>query len=118
MTLPFGLPVMVLKPLAGDVRLGDRLAVHLGELGLVVEQLDVRRAAVLEQVDDALGLGGEVRQAGQAAEEAGLTACVDATAGLAGPGGRLGGQAVAGQQGTPARPCRRRSRCGRTTPGG
>src|SRR5207302_192765 len=33
---------------------------------LVVEQIDVRRCAVLEQVDDALGLAGEVRQTRQA----------------------------------------------------
>ena len=43
-SLPFGLPVMVLNRLPRDGRLGDRLAVQLLQLRLVVEQIDVRRA--------------------------------------------------------------------------
>ena len=34
---------------------------------LVVEQIELRGRAVLEEVDDPLGLGREVRQSGQAA---------------------------------------------------
>jgi hypothetical protein len=33
---------------------------------LVVEEVELRRCAVLEEVDDALGFGGEVRDAGEA----------------------------------------------------
>ena len=40
----------------------QRLARVLGELGLVVEQIHVRRAAGHEQEDDALGLGRVVRR--------------------------------------------------------
>jgi hypothetical protein len=47
---------------------GDVLAGHLGEERLVVEEVDVRRAAALPEADHALGLGGEVRQAGQGAD--------------------------------------------------
>src|SRR6185437_6372350 len=39
-------------------------AVELGELRLVVEQFEVARGAAHEQVDDALGLGREVRRRG------------------------------------------------------
>ena len=35
------------------------LAVHLGELGLVVESFEMRRAAGLVEEDDALGFGRE-----------------------------------------------------------
>ena len=45
--------------LALGERLRHRLAVHLGELGLVVEGFEVRRAAGLVEEDDALGLGRE-----------------------------------------------------------
>ena len=46
---------------------GSSRALVLLQLGLVVEQVDLRRPAGLVQVDDALGLGREVRQPGQAA---------------------------------------------------
>ena len=39
--------------LALGERLGHRLAVHLGQLGLVVERLQVRRAAGHVEIDDA-----------------------------------------------------------------
>ena len=39
-----------------------RLAVHLGELRLVVEGLEVRRSAGLIEEDDALGLGGMMQR--------------------------------------------------------
>ena len=42
--------------------LRHRLAVHLGQLLLVVVKIDVRRRAVLEKINDTLGLGREVRQ--------------------------------------------------------
>ena len=41
---------------------GDRLAVEIVELRLVVERVDLARAAVHEQEDDALGLRSEVRR--------------------------------------------------------
>ena len=49
-----------------ELRLGERqrLAVHLGELRLGVEGIDVRDAAVHEQEDDAPGPGREVRRPG------------------------------------------------------
>ena len=40
-------------------RVGQFFAGEVGELGLVVEEVDLRRAAGLEQVDDPLGLGSE-----------------------------------------------------------
>ena len=52
--------------LALGVRLGHRLIVEFGELGLVVEGFEVRWAAGHAEEDHALGLGGEMRQAGQA----------------------------------------------------
>jgi len=57
------------------------LARHLLEHRLVVEQVDVRQAAGLEETEHALGLGGEVRQAGQAG---------DALAGCPGRAEKLG----------------------------
>ena len=39
---------------------GQLLAVVFAQLGLVIEQVDVRRPAGHEQIDDALGLRGEV----------------------------------------------------------
>ena len=42
----------------------DALAVPLRQLRLGVEGIDLRRPAVHEQVDDALGLGREVRRLG------------------------------------------------------
>ena len=56
-------------------RLGHRLAVHLGQVGLVVERLQVRRAAGHVQVDDPLGLGGEVERMDRAGPSVG--ACRD-----------------------------------------
>ncbi len=55
--------VMVLKRLPPWISGGDFLAVPFLELRLVVEEIDVRRRAVLEQVDDALRLRRKVRQA-------------------------------------------------------
>ena len=46
---------------------GSSLPRSFGELRLVVEQVHLRRGAGLEQVDDALGLRREMRQARQAA---------------------------------------------------
>ena len=69
--------------LTGEARLrghhaGDALAAADGigqvlvelalEFGLRIQQVEVRRAAGLEEADDALGLGGEVGQAGQAVD--------------------------------------------------
>ena len=48
--------------LALGERLRHRLAVHLGQLRLVVERLQVRRPAGHVQVDDALGLRREVER--------------------------------------------------------
>ena len=56
------------EPRPADDRVGDLFALAAGEFGLVVEEIDVRRGAVLEQVDDALGLRGEVRQVGEPAD--------------------------------------------------
>ena len=47
--------------LALGERLGHRLAVHLGQLRLVVERLQVRRPAGHVEIDDALGSRREVR---------------------------------------------------------
>ena len=55
------------EPLAHADRIRQLRAAQLREVRLVVEQIELRGRAVLEQVDDALGLGREVRQAGQAA---------------------------------------------------
>ena len=54
--------VIVQKRLSAEHRCRDLLPVPLLQLRLVVEQIDVRRRAVLEQVDDALRLRREVRQ--------------------------------------------------------
>ena len=51
--------------LGAEVAGGQRLARVLGERGLGVEGIDVGRAAVHEEVDDALGLGREVRLLGR-----------------------------------------------------
>ena len=49
--------------------LADRIrqvgAARSFQVGLVVEQVQLRGRAVLEEIDDALGLGREVRQAGR-----------------------------------------------------
>ena len=50
---------------APEIFLRHRLAVHLGQLLLVVVKIDVRRRAVLEKINDTLGLGREVRQSRQ-----------------------------------------------------
>ena len=49
------------EALALDEFGGNRLAVQLGQLRLVVEQLQLTRRTGHEQEDDVLGLGGEVR---------------------------------------------------------
>ena len=54
------------EPLAAANGVGKIDAAHVVELRLVVEEVHLRRSARLEEIDDALGLGGEVRQAGQA----------------------------------------------------
>ena len=46
--------------LTADDRRRERLAFHLGELRLVVEQIELARRAGHEQVDDGLRLAGEV----------------------------------------------------------
>jgi hypothetical protein len=54
------------KPLTGSDVVGQGLAVELVEPRLVVEEFLLGRAAALEQVDDAPGLGRQVRPAGRA----------------------------------------------------
>ena len=51
------------QPLAVADRIGQVGAMHFCELRLVVEQIELRGSAALEQIDDALGLRREVRQA-------------------------------------------------------
>ena len=58
------------EPLAHADRVGQLRAAHARQVRLVVEQVELRGRAVLEQVDDALGFGRES---------------------AAGPAGRLGG---------------------------
>ena len=57
-------PLMKANRLLGDERLGDRLAVELLQLRLVVEQLELARPAGHEQVDDALRPRGVMRRTG------------------------------------------------------
>ena len=52
------------EPLLLEERFGAGLAVQLLQLRLVVEQFELRRRAGHVQVDDVLGLGGEVRRLG------------------------------------------------------
>ena len=64
-----GEPVRAPEQVAGELLvvghfLGRRLAVVLGEHRLGVEQIDVARAAVHEELDDGLGPRGVVRGAG------------------------------------------------------
>ena len=54
-------------PLAHPHRVGQLDPAPLADRRLVVEQVHLRRCAGLEQVDDPLGLGGEMRQTRQAA---------------------------------------------------
>jgi cytochrome b561 len=56
------------EPRALHDRVGNLLPATFREFRLVVEEIDVRRRAVLEQVDDALGLRREVRQPREAAD--------------------------------------------------
>jgi hypothetical protein len=58
----------------GAERFGQRLAGIFGQGRLGIERIDVRRAAVEEEVDDALGLAGKMRQAGR--ERAGGFGCI------------------------------------------
>ena len=53
-------------------RLGHRLAVHLGQRRLVVERLQVRRAAGHVEIDDPLDLGREVQRMDHAAPALGM----------------------------------------------
>ena len=53
------------EALAVADRFGQILPLELEEAGLVVEKLDLRGAAGLEQVDDPLRFGREVGQAGE-----------------------------------------------------
>ena len=52
------------KAFALHVGLRDGLAVELGELGFVVEKLEMARCSVLKKIDDALGLGGDLLHRG------------------------------------------------------
>ena len=45
-----------------DEFVGNSLAVTICQFGLVVEQVDVGRGAILEQINDILSLGGEMGQ--------------------------------------------------------
>ena len=53
--------------LAVDDRGREGFAFQLGQLGLVVEELELRRCAGHEEVDDRLGFGWVMRQAGHLA---------------------------------------------------
>ena len=53
--------------LAGGERGGNRLAVHRGELRLVVEEFELRRPARHAEEDHALGLGREMERIDDAA---------------------------------------------------
>ena len=53
------------EALAGSDLVRKLAAVALDEQGLAVEQVELGGAAGLEQIDDTLGLGGEVWRAGQ-----------------------------------------------------
>ena len=44
---------------------GEFFAAEFEEVGLVVEEIHLRRRAGLEEVDDAFGFGGEVGNAGE-----------------------------------------------------
>ena len=57
--------------LAVDDRRREGLAFQLGQLGLVVEELELRGRAGHEEVDDRFGLGRMVRQAGDLARAGG-----------------------------------------------
>ena len=57
--------------LAVDDRGREGLALQLGQLGLVVEEFELRGRAGHEEVDDRLGLGRVVRQAGDLARTGG-----------------------------------------------
>jgi hypothetical protein len=48
-----------------QIRLGERLAMKLVEHRLGIEGIDVRRAAIHEEMDDALRLGGKMRRLGR-----------------------------------------------------
>ena len=50
---------------AAGCRVGSALPAYFCQRRLGIERIDVRRAAVHEQVDDALGLGGKLRRLGQ-----------------------------------------------------
>ena len=50
------------EPLAREIRIGDRLAVELRETRLGVEQVELRRPAGHEEVDDVLGAGRMMRR--------------------------------------------------------
>ena len=61
-SLPAGHPGQALALPDG---LRELLAKHLAEFGLVIKGFQLGRCARLEEVDDAFGLGGKVRQARQ-----------------------------------------------------
>ena len=50
------------EPLPLADRIGQLLREEILQLRLVIEQIDLRRAAGLEEIDDALGFGSEVRR--------------------------------------------------------
>jgi protein-disulfide isomerase-like protein with CxxC motif len=59
------------QALAAAHALGQLFAVELVQQRFVVEQIDLRRRAGLEKINDALGLGREIGKAGQAAGRSG-----------------------------------------------
>ena len=82
--------------------IGERLAVPLVELGLVIERIDGGQAAGEEHEDDVLGLGGEVRRL----DGPGIGFDCGALGGITEQGGQ-GGHAESGSEGLqsfPARP--------------
>ena len=50
------------EPLAVDIFLRDRRAMQFLEIGFPVKQVDMSRCAVLEKINDTLGLGRKVRK--------------------------------------------------------
>ena len=62
-----GLPISSREALAAADALGQVGVGELGEAGFIVEQLHLRGAAGLEEIDDALGPGGEVGEAFESA---------------------------------------------------
>ena len=70
------------EPLAHADRIRQIRAAQRLQLRLVVEQIELRGRAVLEQIDDALGFRREMRQAGQSVGRLASSASSDASAAM------------------------------------